>query len=230
MAPYLQATGHTWVIGVSMLPALTGASTKEEHEFWIQWTKANNTIIGTILDHLSKSLKSKYMGTKTTAELIKALKDEHNVPGIMGAYKLFKELLAVEIPSSSHPAPALNKIETLFTRLDNASHTIPDKVQAILVLAKLPASMDFIAQMIVQEKDNAGKAKNPTVAGIHTAAVLSWDQQLIQGKGKASAHANKLSAVKPKESDPKFQQQQQPQGEARPSGLGPNCTPWCGTC
>jgi hypothetical protein len=141
MAPYLQATGHTWVIGVSMPPALTGTSTKEKRKFWIQWTKANDTIIGTIL-------------------------------------------------------------------------------------AKLPTSMDFVAQMIIQEKNNAGKANDPTITGIHTAVVLSWDQQLIQGKGKAPTQANKLSAVKPKGSDPKFQQQQQPQKEAGSSGLGPNGTPW----
>jgi hypothetical protein len=99
----------------------------------------------------------------------------------------------------------------------------------MLVLANLPTSMDFVAQMIVQEKDNTGKAKDPTIVGIHTTAVLSWNQQSIQGKGKAPAYANKLSAVKPKGSNPKFQQQQQSQEDAGLSRLEPDAMPCHGT-
>lgn len=122
MAPYLQPTGHTWVMSVSTPPVIVPTSTKKEREFWIQWTKANNTILGSIKIHLSEPLKAKHTSlVATVADLVKTLKDEYNAPGIMGAYKLFKDLLATEIPSWSHPAPALNKIETLFTCLKDTS-------------------------------------------------------------------------------------------------------------
>ena len=79
----------------------------------------------------------------------------------------------------------------------------------MLLLAKLPAMMNVVAQMIAQIKDSTGKAKGPTVAEIHLAAVLSWDQRHMLGQGKALAQANKISMVKPhKEKEPSFQQQQ----------------------
>ena len=124
------------------------------------------------------------------------------------------------IPSSSHLAPALNKLETLFARLTAADYKLPAKVQAMMVLAKLPSSMDVVAQMITQAKDKDGKAKVPTVDEIHKAAILSWDQCHL-GKGKSSqpAQSNKISAVKCKEGTPSFQQQQRPpQGQQQQQG------------
>ena len=114
------------------------------------------------------------------------------------------------IPHTSHPAPALNKVEMLFTQLDTAGYSLSAKVQAMLLLTNLPAMMDVVAQMIAQVKDSTGKAKKPTVAEIHSAVVLSWDQCHMLGKGKAPAQANKISTVKPhKGKEPSFQQQQQ---------------------
>ena len=81
----------------------------------------------------------------------------------------------------------------------------------MLLLAKLPSSMDVVVQMIVQAKDMAGKPVNPTIEGIYKAMVLSWDQHHMTGKGKQPAQANKISTVKPKGKEPTFQlQQQQP--------------------
>ena len=68
----------------------------------------------------------------------------------------------------------------------------------MLLLAKLPFSMDVVMQMIVQAKDMAGKLFDPTVEGIYKAAVLSWDQCHMTGKGKQPAQGNKISTVKSK--------------------------------
>ena len=114
------------------------------------------------------------------------------------------------ISHASHPAPALNKVEMLFTQLTTAGYSLPAKVQVMLLLAKLPARMDVIAQMIAQAKDSTGKAKELMVAEIHLAVVLSWDQCHMSGKGKAPAQDNKISTVKlHKGKEPSFQQQQQ---------------------
>ena len=94
------------------------------------------------------------------------------------------------IPHTSHPAPALNKVEMLFTQLDTAGYSFSAKVQAMLLLTNLPAMMDVVAQIIAQAKDSTGKAKKPTVAEIHSAVVLSWDQCHMSGKGKAPVQAN----------------------------------------
>ena len=53
-----------------------------------------------------------------------------------------------------------------------------------MLLAKLLPSMDIIAQMFMQAKDTSGKPKDPSIAEISKAAVLSWDQHHLTRKGK----------------------------------------------
>ena len=81
-------------------------------------------------------------------------------------FVLFKELLDTKVTQSSHPMPSLNKVATLFTRLESAGYTFPANTQAMLLLAKLPPSMDVIVQMIAQAKDASRKAKTPTIKEI----------------------------------------------------------------
>ena len=128
---------------------------------------------------------------------------------------LFKELLDLHIPDLSHPSPAFSKVEMLFARLKSAGFEFNDKCQAMMLLAKLPPSMDVIAQMFTQAKDSSGKAKDLSITEISKAAVLSWDQYHLTGKGRQSVRANKINAIKHKgQQNPSFQQQQkQPQGQ-----------------
>ena len=67
--------------------------------------------------------------------------------------------------------------------------------------------MDVVVQMIAQAKDASRNAKTPTIEEIQVAVVLSWDQHHMKDTSKA-AQANKISAVKCKGDDPKFEQQQ----------------------
>ena len=124
---------------------------------------------------------------------------------------LFKELLDTKVTQSSHPAPSLNKVAMLCACLKSAGYKFPENIQAMLLLAKLPPSMDIVVQMFAKAKDISGKAKTPTVEEIQVAMVLSWDQCHIKDTPKA-AWANKISTIKHKWDDPKFEQQQALQG------------------
>ena len=160
--------------------------------------------------HLSDALCQCFESKALAAELLKALDEEFATVGITAAYALFKELLDLHIPDSSHPSPAFSKAETLFTRLRAAGYEFNEKCQAMILLEKLPPSMDIIAQMFTQAKDTSSKLKDPSIAEISKAAILSWDQRHLTGKGKQSAQANKISAIKHKgQQNPSFQQQQQ---------------------
>ena len=164
--------------------------------------------------HLSDALHQRFEGKALAVELLKALDEEFSTVGIAVAYVLFKELLDLCIPDLSHPSPAFSKVETLFAHLKAAGYEFNDKCQAMVLLAKLPPSMDVIAQMFMQAKDTRGKPKDPFIAEISKAAVLSWDQRHLTGKGKQLVQANKISAIKHKgQQNPSFQQQQQPQGQ-----------------
>ena len=125
----------------------------------------------------------------------------------------------MQIPLSLHPTPGLSKVQMLFSHIKEAGYEVPANIQGMLLLAKLSSSMDVIAQMIAQAKDTAGKPVDSTVERIYKAAVLSWDQHHMTGKGKQPAQANKISAVKPKGKESTFQlQQQQPPHQPSPAG------------
>ena len=120
---------------------------------------------------------------------------------LLASLALFKELLDTKIATSSHPTLSFNKVSDLFAHLKSAGYEFPEKLQAMLLLAKLPHLMDVVTQMIVQAKDASGKQKTPTVEEICEAAVLSWDQHHMKEAPKA-AQANKISTVKRKGNDP----------------------------
>ena len=95
-------------------------------------------------------------------------------------------------------------------QLKAAGYEFNEKCQAMMLLAKLPPSMDIVAQMFTQAKDTSSKPKDPSIAEISKAAVLPWDQHHLTRKGKQSVQANKISAIKHKgQQNPSFQQQQQ---------------------
>ena len=82
------------------------------------------------------------------------------------ALMLFKELLEMKIAQSLHPVPSLNKVTNLLPHLDAAGYKFPENIQVVLLLAKLPQSMDVITQMIAQAKDSTRKPKTSTVKEI----------------------------------------------------------------
>ena len=210
MKAYLQSTGHTWVMEIAKPDPIDSKSTNAQMAHYIRWTKANDSIVGSVNMHLSDALCQHFESKALAAELLKALDEEFATVGIAAAYVLFKELLDLHIPDLSHPLPAFSKVETLFMWLKAAGYEFNEKCQAMMLLAKLPPSMDVVAQMFTQAKDTSGKPKDPSVAEISKAAVLSWDQHHLTGKGKQLAQANKISAIKHKrQQNPSFQQQQQ---------------------
>ena len=174
MTAYLQSTSCMWIAKFKE-PILEDTSTKDNRDFLIAWTKANNTIVGSIKNTFSDSLKLKHQTISDAKTLLGLLGDEYAVPGIAGAYALFKELLDCKVTSSAHPEPSINKILTIYAWLESAGFELSDELEAMFLLAKLPVLMNVVAQMIVQKKDSAGKTVVPKVSEIKAAAILSWD-------------------------------------------------------
>ena len=166
MKAYLQSTGHTWVMEIAKPDPIDSKSTDAQIARYIRWTKANDSIVGSVNMHLSDALCQRFESKVLAAELLKALDEEFATVGITAAYALFKELLDLCIPDSFHPLPAFSKVETLFSRLKAAGYEFNEKCQAVMLLAKLPPSMDIIAQTFTQAKDTSGKPKDPSVAEI----------------------------------------------------------------
>src|SRR5262249_10044255 len=108
----------------------------------------------------------------------------------------------------SHPAPIFDKIDAHFGRLAQADAAFPGPVQGMILLSKLPPSMDAINSLLHM----TAKLSELTPKGICDAAVSAWEQRSSRRAPSGSAH--KLSAIKRKFPDPSFQAQQQPNGSA----------------
>ena len=160
-----------------------------------------------------EALFEKYKVKTAYANLIKAIQDDYMKPTIATIFANFKAILETLLPNSENPEPSIQRIESLFARIKNASYLVADNIQALILLTKIPPSLDTIKQIIVQAKDFFGKSKAPTFDEIRAAINTAWTTTSLGGKGKQQEgqQASKISMVKRKAlQDPKFQQQQQP--------------------
>jgi len=135
------------------------------------------------------------------------LKKSFGAPSIGSAYAELSKLLSTTIPAGSHPALAITKMLSHFTYLKDAGFDFPAPVQTMIILCKLPPTMEVIAQILSQTSPD--EIKNLKPEGIVKAATLSFEQKGATHSGGKGPQANKLSAVKHKPADPKFAQQQQ---------------------
>ena len=135
------------------------------------------------------------------------LKDSYGQPSVGSAHTELKKLLATTILMNSHPAPALQSITANFAYLKEAGFEISLPVQTMILVAKLPPSMEVVAQLINQTKPADIKTLKPDK--IIAAATLAFEQRSQRSTTGNGHQANKLSAVKRKQADPKFAQQQQ---------------------
>ena len=111
------------------------------------------------------------------------------------------------------------KMLSHFAYLKDAGFKFPANVQVMIILCKLPPTMEVVAQILSQTSPSKIKSLKPD--GIVKVATLSFEQKgASHSAGGKSPQANKLSTVKHKQADPKFTQQQQQQGRSNGSGSG----------
>ncbi|KAF9218664.1 hypothetical protein BS17DRAFT_719971, partial [Gyrodon lividus] len=119
---------------------------------------------------LAPNILAKVLSKTTASSIGSSLKEEYGAPGIATTYTEFKAMLDMPIPSHEHPAPAFSKINAHFMQLAEVDFEISPKVQAMILLAKLPSSMDTITHLISQE------ARILTSTLIEKSATLAWEQ------------------------------------------------------
>ena len=196
MRAYLQSTGTWWTIREAC-PAADPES----------WDSDNEKAMGTITLRCIAPIKTQVAEKMTAKEIWDLLKDSYGQPSVGSAHTELKKLLLTTIPSNSHPAPALQSIAANFTYLKEAGFKISLPVQTMILVAKLPPSMEVVAQLINQTKLADIKGLKPDE--IIAAATLAFKQRSQRSTAGNGHQANKLSAVKRKQVDPKFTQQQQ---------------------
>ena len=203
MHAYLQSTGTWWTIR----EARPAADTKS-------WDGDNKKAMGTITLRCSAPIRIQVAEKTNAKEIWDLLKESYGQPSVGSAHTELKKLLSTTIPTNQHPAPALQSCAANFAYLKDARFKISLPVQAMILVAKLPPSMEVVAQLINQTKPSDIKTLKPDE--IIIAATLAFEQRSQRSTAGGGHQANKLSAVKRKQADPKFAQQQQQQQAPRP--------------
>ena len=209
MQAYLRAQGQ-WFVFSTPRPA-------DEYD---SWDENNEKALGNITLCVSPSIQTAIADLVTVKEVWEHLKENYSAPSISSAYAELSWLLTTTIPASSHPTPMITKMLSHFTYLKDAGFEFPANVQAMIILCKLPPTMEVIAQILSQTSPSEIKSLKPD--GIVKVATLSFEQKgASHSAGGKAPQANKLSTVKRKQADPKFaQRQQQQQGRSNGSGSG----------
>ena len=196
MQAYLRAQGQWFVYGT--------AHPNEDHD---TWDKHNEKALGNITLQVSPSIQVAVLHLTTVKEVWDHLKENYSAPSIGSAYAKLSQLLSTTIPTGSHSAPTIMKMLSHFAYLKDAGFEFPANVQVMVILCKLPPTMEVVAQILSQTSPSKIKMLKPD--SIIKVATLSFKQKgTSHGSGKAP-QANKLSTVKCKQADPKFAQQQQ---------------------
>ena len=197
MQAYLRAQGQWFVYGTAQ-PA-------DEHDLWYEH---NEKALGNITLRVSPLIQTAISHLTTVKEVWDHLKENYGTPSIGNTYAELSWLLLTTIPAGSHLAPAITKMLSHFTYLKDTGFEFPANVQAMVILCKLPPTMEVVAQILSQTSPSEIKTLKPD--GIVKVATLSFKQKgASHGSGGKAPQASKVSAVKCKQADPKVTQQQQ---------------------
>ncbi|EIN12460.1 hypothetical protein PUNSTDRAFT_130720 [Punctularia strigosozonata HHB-11173 SS5] len=239
MQNYLMAHSH-WTAIVNPRPTLSATPSAQQLSDEKAWVDHDMQAMGCINLRLSMSIRSNTSDLTTAAAIWQRLKKDYGSLALGNVYHEFSALLATNIPGNSHPAPALNKMQAHWDRLKEVkvvstsalatarSHTatasisaagstaipatepLPEWLLAMFIIAKLPPQMSFISHL-QQQKQPA----ELDVDDIRRQVILAYDQRQLHASSskKPNDTANKLSAVKRKQGDQSFSQQQRPNGQ-----------------
>ena len=196
MQSYLMAQGQ-WLVVVDSPVVLdeegTNAAAVKEYN------SENNKAMGNIRLRVTSTIReSKLKSLDTAKKMWDTLKTAYGQPGLATVYKEFRAALETEIPSNTHPQPALDKMQAHFDRLTDLECSFPAYVEAMILLSKLPPSMDALAHIINQASSSDG-VKELKPDNVRRMIVLHWEQRTSRkGSHGNGGNANKLSAVKRK--------------------------------
>ncbi|KIJ12025.1 hypothetical protein PAXINDRAFT_15206 [Paxillus involutus ATCC 200175] len=159
------------------------------------WKQDDTKALGYLILRVQESICVKHDALISAKAFWNALSTEYGTQGISATYGKFKVMLDTPIPSKQHPTSAFNKINAHFTCLKKADFEIPIKVQAMILLSKLPSSMNSIAQIVAMDKE----LMTPT--RIEKAAVGNQSSLCVQHRAVGNSHPLRPQASFTRRSD-----------------------------
>ena len=161
MQAYLRAQGQ-WFVFSTPCPA---------NEF-NSWDENNEKVLSNITLHISPLIQTTITDLAMVKEVWDHLKENYGSPSIGSAYAELSCLLTTTIPASLHPAPTIMKMLSHFAYLKDTGFKFPANVQAMIILCKLPPTMEVVAQILSQTSPSEIRSLKPD--GIVKVATLSY--------------------------------------------------------
>ena len=137
MQAYLRAQGQWFVF-----------STPRPADEFDSWDENNEKVLGNITLRVSPLIQTTIADLVTVKEVWDHLKENYGTPSLGSAYAELSWLLTTTIPAGSHPAPTIMKMLSHFAYLKDADFEFPANVQAMIILCKLPPTMEVVAQIL----------------------------------------------------------------------------------
>jgi len=167
-----------------------------------EWEENNAKALGSITLRLHSSIAYQVREVDDASELWKDLESRYGKPSPAAAYIEFKKVLNTRIPNNADPSLAIDEMCAHLGRLAQMEFEIPPKIGVLLLMAKLPPSMENIAQELNRDDDFG----DTTFEEVRRMILLSWEQR--SGHPRQQQKAQKLSTIKRAPNDPSFASQQ----------------------
>jgi hypothetical protein len=205
MKSYLMSQGY-WCItnGTNTkLPQLAVGAAKydDREEARNQWDRDDDAAIGTINLRTSASLHNIGAAATSSKDLWDLLLANLGTPGPALIWQDFRTATTTRI-SMNNPVNDINKVATSLGRLATNGMTLPPLIQGMILLAAIPREHDHLAAAILQ-----GEKTTTLTFAVVRDAIVADAQRRSAMSSRQPLQANKISAVKRKGANPKWQPQ-----------------------
>ncbi|KAF9226997.1 hypothetical protein BS17DRAFT_813937 [Gyrodon lividus] len=119
------------------VPTLTGSNYLYELS---DWDNNNDHTLGHILLKMDTNLANHYQDKETAAVVWSGLETQFSNVSVTSIFIEFKAMMDTTIPENQCPAPTFSKMTVHFAHLKEFKYKVPDKVQVMIVLTKVPVT------------------------------------------------------------------------------------------
>jgi hypothetical protein len=130
-----------------------------------KWEDLNSKALGSMRLRLHHSIAYKYNNVENAGKLWTELQKEYGAQGKTALYLEFKAVLDMPFPTHSDPCVMLDNMGVHFGRMAEAQVPVPDYLQVMMVLAKIPPSMESLSQVAAVASSDS-KAKDMKMDGL----------------------------------------------------------------
>lgn len=194
-------------------PALSATPTDAERATHKIWKSFNQKALANLVLRINPTIREEVASLTKANDIWTHLKTHFDVIQPTTVFKDFKEAISIRIDASKHPLPQVNKLQAAVHRLSTNGVSIPEIIQAMILLSALPPKWEMLVSILCTSHDLA----NLKIKHVREAIMAQWETD--RSKGKPQQTAQKLSAVKRKRGDPNFRQQRDA-GSGGGSGSG----------